>query len=444
MGKRAPSTERMNLLYSNDTQGNYPESWYSATTQHLNAFPSLKGSRKYDICIVGAGYTGLSAALHLSNLGYSVAVLDAHRVGFGASGRNGGQLGTGQRLNQDELIRQLGESNADKMWHLANDAVNTVKEIIRTYKIDCHISPGVATLGFNSKEVKELHQYAEYLQKRYNYKGLELLSHEACNALCHSKKYTGGILDMNAAHLHPLRFVFGLAQAAIKAGAHIFEQSEVLKLVPGNVNKAITKAGEIQSEFIVLGCNGYLGNLEPKVAAKVMPINNFIIATEPLVDRAKSILTKDIAVADTKFVVNYFRLSKDNRLLFGGGENYSYKFPKNITSTVLKPMLEIFPQLSDIKIDYAWGGTLGITRQRMPYFGRITEKILSVSGYSGHGIGTATHAGKLISMAINGQQDGFNTMASIPIKSFPGGARYKSPLLILAMSWYALRDKLGI
>ena len=155
MGKRAPSTERMNLLYSNDTQGNYPESWYSATTQHLNAFPSLKGSKKYDICIIGAGYTGLSAALHLSKLGYSVAVLDAHRVGFGASGRNGGQLGTGQRLNQDELIRQLGESNADKMWHLANDAVNTVKEIIRTYKIDCHISPGVATLGFNSKEVKE-------------------------------------------------------------------------------------------------------------------------------------------------------------------------------------------------------------------------------------------------------------------------------------------------
>ena len=175
-----------------------------------------------------------------------------------------------------------------------------------------------------------------------------------------------------------------------------------------------------------------------------MPINNFIIATEPLGERSEEVLTRDIAVADTKFVVNYFRLSKDKRLLFGGGENYSYKFPKNITSTVLKPMLEIFPQLSNIKIDYAWGGTLGITRQRMPYFCRVTDTILSVSGYSGHGLGTATHAGKLISMAINGQQDGFNTMASIPIKSFPGGARYKTPLLILAMSWYALRDKLGI
>ena len=434
----------MNLLYSNDTQGNYPQSWYSATAEPLNAFPNLKGSKKYDICIVGAGYTGLSSALHLSSLGYSVAVLDAHRVGFGASGRNGGQLGAGQRVNQDELVSKIGENNADKMWHLANDAVSTVKEIINTNNIDCHIKPGIATLGFNSKEVKELHNYAEYLEKRYSYKGLELLSHDDCNTLCCSEKYTGGILDMNAAHLHPLRFIFGLAKAAILAGTDIFEQSEVVKLIPGKVNRTITKVGEIQSDFVVLGCNGYLGNLEPKVAAKVMPINNFIIATEPLGKRTEEVLTKDIAVADTKFVVNYFRLSKDKRLLFGGGENYSYKFPKNITSTVLKPMLEIFPQLSNVKIDYAWGGTLGITRQRMPYFCRVTDTILSVSGYSGHGLGTATHAGKLISMAINGQQDGFNTMASIPIKSFPGGARYKTPLLILAMSWYALRDKLGI
>ena len=444
MRKRTPSIKRMNLLYSNDTQGNYPQSWYSATAEPLNAFPNLKGSKKYDICIVGAGYTGLSSALHLSSLGYSVAVLDAHRVGFGASGRNGGQLGAGQRVNQDELVSKIGENNADKMWHLANDAVSTVKEIIKVNKIDCHIKPGIATLGFNSKEVKDLHNYAEYLKKRYSYKGLELLSQEECNTLCCSEKYAGGILDMNAAHLHPLRFIFGLAKAAVLAGTDIFEQSEVIKLVPGKVNRTITKVGEIQSDFVVLGCNGYLGNLEPKVAAKVMPINNFIIATEPLGERTEEVLTRDIAVADTKFVVNYFRLSKDKRLLFGGGENYSYKFPKNITSTVLKPMLEIFPQLSNIKIDYAWGGTLGITRQRMPYFCRVTDTILSVSGYSGHGLGTATHAGKLISMAINGQQDGFNTMASIPIKSFPGGTRYKTPLLILAMSWYALRDKLGI
>ena len=230
MGKRTPSIKRMNLLYSNDTQGNYPQSWYSATAEPLNAFPNLKGSKKYDICIVGAGYTGLSSALHLSSLGYSVAVLDAHRVGFGASGRNGGQLGAGQRVNQDELVSKIGENNADKMWHLANDAVSTVKEIIKTNNIDCHIKPGIATLGFNSKEVKELHNYAEYLENRYNYTGLELLAQEDCNTLCCSEKYTGGILDMNAAHLHPLKFIFGLAKAAVLAGTDIFEQSEVCLL----------------------------------------------------------------------------------------------------------------------------------------------------------------------------------------------------------------------
>ena len=434
----------MNLLHSNDNLGKYPESWYAATAKHLDPFPILKGSKKYDVCIVGAGYTGLSTALHLSRLGYSVAVLEAHRVGFGASGRNGGQLGAGQRVSQDELVSYLGEKHAHNLWLLAKDAVNTVKEIIKTNKIDCHLKPGVATLGFNSKEVKGLHQYAEYLEKKYNYDGLEKLDHKVCSAICGSEKYKGGILDMNAAHLHPLRFVFGLAKAAIKAGADIFEKSEVTSLLPGKVNRTLTISGEVQSEFVVLGCNGYLGNLEQKVAAKVMPINNFIVATEPLGDRAKSVLAKDIAVADTKFVVNYFRLSDDQRLLFGGGENYSYKFPTNITSTVLKPMLEIFPHLSNVKIDYAWGGTLGITMNRMPYFCRVTDTILSVSGFSGHGLGTATHAGKLLSLAINGQQDGFNTMANIPIKSFPGGAKFKSPLLILAMSWYALRDRLGI
>ena len=269
----------MNLLHSNDTLGKYPDSWYAATAKHLDPFPILKGAKKYDVCIVGAGYTGLSTALHLSKLGYSVAVLEAHRVGFGASGRNGGQLGAGQRVSQDELVSYLGEKHAHNLWLLAKDAVNTVKEIIKTNKIDCHLKPGVATLGFNSKEVKGLHQYAEYLEKTYNYDGLEKLDHKVCSEICGSEKYKGGSLDMNAAHLHPLRFVFGLAKAAIQAGADIFEKSEVTSLLPGKVNRALTISGEIQSEFVVLGCNGYLGNLEQKVAAKVIPINNFIVAT---------------------------------------------------------------------------------------------------------------------------------------------------------------------
>ncbi len=204
-----------------------------------------------------------------------------------------------------------------------------------------------------------------------------------------------------------------------------------------------TENGVLRCQHVVIACNGYLGGLEPKVARRVMPINNFIIATEPLGSAAARVLSKDVAVADTKFVVNYFRLSHDGRLLFGGGENYSYRFPKNIAKTVRKPMTEIFPHLTDVKIDYAWGGTLGITVRRMPYLARLEPNILSASGYSGHGVGTATHAGKMMALAINGVAGGFETLSKVPAIQFPGGNRLRSPLLVLAMSWYAMRDRLG-
>ena len=205
-----------------------------------------------------------------------------------------------------------------------------------------------------------------------------------------------------------------------------------------------TDQGQLRCNHVIIACNGYLGGLEPKVARRVMPINNFIVATEPLGDAQSQVLTRDVAVADTKFVVNYFRKSHDGRLLFGGGENYSYHFPKNIAETVRKPMLEIFPHLSDVKIEYAWGGTLAITVRRMPYLSRLEHNILSASGYSGHGVGTATHAGKMMALAISGDASGFDTMSKVPTMRFPGGDRLRTPLLILAMSWYAMRDRLGL
>jgi gamma-glutamylputrescine oxidase len=195
---------------------------------------------------------------------------------------------------------------------------------------------------------------------------------------------------------------------------------------------------------VILACNGYLGGLNRRVAARVMPINNFIAATEPLGDRIKDVLPRDVAVADSRFVVNYFRLSDDGRLLFGGGESYGYHFPKDIAAKVRKPMSVIFPTLKDVKIDYAWGGTLGITMNRLPYLARTSANILSASGYSGHGVGTATHAGQLMARAIIGDTDGFDTLAALPNTPFPGGPAARTPLLALAMSWYALRDRLGL
>ena len=434
----------MNLLYSNDRKGEYPASWYAATAQPLEPFPALAGDVKADVCVVGAGYTGLSAALHLAEAGLNVVLLEAQRVGFGASGRNGGQLGTGQRMEQDGLEKLVGAQDARKLWDLSEDAKNLVKSLIAKHGIDCHLKPGIAHACFSGREVRDEHAYAEHLQKRYGYSEITPLDHEGLQAICPTPAYKGGSLDMGAAHLHPLAYALGLARAAQAAGVKIYENTEVLEIQEGSKATLRTSGGRVTADHVVLACNGYLGGLNRQVAARVMPINNFIAATEPLGDEAARVLAQDVAVADTKFVINYFRLSHDKRLLFGGGESYGYRFPSNIEATVRKPMLEIFPHLRDVKIDYAWGGTLAITMKRMPYLARLAPNILSASGYSGHGVGTATHAGQLMAQAIQGQAEGFDTLSRVPAPRFPGGPAMRAPLLALAMTWFALRDRIGI
>ena len=433
----------MNLLYSNDQRGAYPDSWYAATADQLEPFDALRGETRADVCIVGGGYTGLSAALHLAKAGQNVVLVDAQRVGFGASGRNGGQLGSGQRMDQDDLERLVGHPEATKLWALAEDAKALVRGLIDRHQIDCDYKPGVAHTAFNKGEVRNLHRYAEHLHGIYGYDQVEILDQDKCRELCPSTAYVGGTLDMGAGHLHPLKFALGLAHAAREAGVRIYEGTHVHHIDSGQPATVRTDRGRVVADHVLLACNGYLGGLSRKIAARVMPINNFIVATEPLGDDAKRVLTRDVAVADTKFVVNYFRLSADKRLLFGGGESYGYRFPADIARVVRKPMLHIFPHLKDARIDYAWGGTLAITMKRMPFLARIEPNILSASGYSGHGVGTATHAGQLMAMAIQGQTDGFDTIAKVPAPAFPGGPALRNPLLVLAMTWYALRDRLG-
>jgi gamma-glutamylputrescine oxidase len=433
----------MNLLHANDRRGEYPESWYAATAEPLPRLAPLRGGARADVCVVGAGYTGLSAALHLAEAGLDVVLLEAQRVGFGASGRNGGQLGSGQRMEQTALERLVGEGDARHLWHLAEEAKDLVKHLVARHTIDCHLKPGVAHACFNAREMAEEHAYAEHLATRYGYDQLETLEAEAMRALCPSPAYHGGTLDMGAGHLHPLAYALGLARAAQAAGVRIHEGSEVHDIRRGARVRVATDAGHVEADHLILACNGYLGGLDGRVAARVMPINNFIVATAPLGDEAARVLTRDVAVADTKFVVNYFRLSHDGRLLFGGGESYGYRFPRDIRATVRKPMLEIFPHLADVPLEYAWGGTLAITMKRMPYLARLASNMLSASGYSGHGVGTATLAGRLMAEAVRGQAAGFDAMARVPAPAFPGGAALRTPLLVLAMSWFALRDRLG-
>ncbi|MCP3969129.1 MAG: FAD-binding oxidoreductase [Rhodobacteraceae bacterium] len=431
----------MNLLYANDQPGEFPASWYAATATPPRPFPELKGETRADVCVVGAGYTGLSTALHLAQAGVDVALVEAHRVGFGASGRNGGQVGSGQRKDQGELERAYGIDDARKLWAVSEDAKALVKSLIAEHGIDAAWRIGIAHADWTAKGARESRDYAEKLRQDYGYTAAEPLDRDGISALVGSDVYHGGMMDWGAGHIHPLRFAFGLAQAAADAGVRIFELSEVHDLRGGVVRAG---QGRVAAEHVVMACNGYHGRLDPKVAARVMPINNFVVATEPLGDRTAEVLAKDIAVADSKFVINYWRLSEDRRLLFGGGESYGDRFPRDIAKTVRKPMLQVYPHLADVRIDYAWGGTLGITPSRMPDFARPAPGLWSASGYSGHGVALATYAGKLMSDAIRGDAAGFDLMARVRPAAFPGLGLMRAPLLALAMSWYALRDRLGV
>lgn len=434
----------MNLLHANDRAGQYPPSYYAATASPLAPSPQLKGAMRADVCVIGGGYTGLSAALHAAEAGLSVILLEAQRLGFGASGRNGGQLGSGQRQDQMALEKMVGLDDARLYWRLGEDAKTFTKSLIEKHAIDADLKPGVAWTGVSKADVHHLHDYAAHLTARYDYPHMEAPDAARFASLIPSPAYAGGVIDRDAAHLHPLKYALGLARAAQGAGVQIFERSEVRAIEEGTPTTVQTGAGHVTADHVILACNGYLGGLQPKVAARVMPINNFIVATEPLGDDAVRVLGEDIAVADSKFVVNYYRLSADKRLLFGGGENYGYRFPRDIAAKVRKPMTEIYPHLADVRIDYAWGGTLAITMKRLPVFARLAPNILSASGYSGHGLGTASHAGYLMALAVQGQAAGFDAMSRLPSTRFPGGRALRSPLLVAAMSWFSLRDRLGV
>jgi len=433
----------MDILTANDRQGTYPPSWYAATAKPLPEFPKAQGQIECDICVVGGGYTGLSAALHLSERGYDVTLLEAHRLGFGASGRNGGQVGTGQRLDQDELETLVGPARARALWDLSLNSVALVRELIQRHSIDCAFTPGIIHADHRARFVPHSHAYAEKLQRDYGYEQIRALDLKEIRTLVGSTDYHGGTLDMGAGHLHPLNYALGLARAAKASGVRLYENSRVTDITHGTPATVTTDTATIRARHVVVAGNGYLGNLIKPVTRRVMPINNFIAATEPLSEEvANDLIRENHAVADSRFVINYFRLSEDRRMLFGGGESYGYRFPRDIAALVRKPMLKVYPQLKDTQVDYAWGGTLGITMSRMPHFSRLSGNILSAGGFSGHGVAMATLAGQMLAEAIAGQAERFDLMSEVPTPAFPGGATLRWPLLVLAMTWFSLRDRL--
>lgn len=420
------------------------DSWYAATANLKLDLPPLEGATSTDVCVIGAGYTGLSAAIHLRQAGYNVTVLEANKVAWGASGRNGGHVGTGQRAGQEELEKLVGLDHARALWQLSLEAVDTVCKLIEEHSIDCELKRGNLHVASKAGDIASMPAEVEHLQKVYNYQQLRYVDATELKSMTSGQGFGGGLLDTGSRHLHPLNYALGLARVAIELGATIHEGSRVLSYSEGSQVTVRTDRGEVQAKFLVLACNGYLEKLEPRTAGRIMPINNYMLATEPLgEDLARRLIRDDTSMSDSRFVINYWKLSADNRLLFGGGESYSRRFPADIKGFVRKYALQIYPELADTRIDYGWGGTLAITLRRMPDFGRLSPTTFYAHGYSGHGVPIATLAGKLLAEVIGGTAERFDVMASVPAMEFPGGTLLRWPGLVAGMLFYSLRDRIG-
>jgi len=421
----------------------YPDSYYTASMNRRPDFPSLQGDLRADVCVIGGGYTGLSSAIHLAERGYRVVLLEAERIGWGASGRNGGQCSVGQRKGQDDLEEAYGKEEARRLWDLGVEAVATVRELIERFDIDCDLKRGCLQTALKHSDAAWYRHYAEHMQSNYGFEiryleGAELEYFSGTDVFC------GGLVEYASAHLHPLNYALGLADAARGLGVQIFENSRATAYDRARPTRVTTGQGSVSADYVVLGCNGYLGRLEPRVAGKIMPLNNFIIATEPLPpEQQRAINPEDLCAYDAKFVVNFWKLTGDGRMLFGGGENYTRRFPADIKSFVRKRMLPLYPQLAHARIDYGWGGTLAVTMNRMPCFGRLEPDVYYALGFSGHGVQMATLAGKLIAEAVAGTAERFDVMARIPSPTFPGGTLLRWPGLVVGMLYHALKDRIG-
>ena len=404
----------------------------------------LQGVQSCDVGVVGAGIAGLSAALHLAQRGYKVTVLEAERIGWGASGRSGAQAIFGVAAGQDKLAALVGSGDARRIWDLSVEALALLRELIATHGIDCDWRSGQMHVAIKPRQQRELADWTRELQEDYGYRSVRYLDRAAVRALVDSGRYIAGMHDSNSGHLHPLKYVRGLAAAAQRAGCTIHERSRVLRHErTEGILSVVTDSGQLRCRQIIYAGNAWLGATVPALARRIMPVGTYIVATEPLGEAtARALLPEDTAVTDINWVLDYFRRSSDHRLLFGGRVSYSGLDPFNTAQATRQRMLTVFPQLRDARIEHAWGGYVDITMNRAPDFGRIEPDIYYLQGFSGHGIALTGLAGKLVAEAIAGTTERFDVFARIPHQDFPGGALLRRPALVLAMLYYRLRDLL--
>ncbi len=420
-------------------------SFYRSSIQNLNSIDRLNTDIDIDVCVIGGGLTGISSALNLSKKGYSVVLCEARKIGWGASGRNGGQLGIGMRKDQYTVEKMLGLSHAKELWNLGIESVEEVKSLIKENKINCHLVNGVMSTACFEKDIDEYKFEIEHMSKNYQFDGYKFFNKNEIKHEIDSDIYLAGMLNSGSYHLNPLKLLISLANL-IKKNVRIFENTPVLKFYEKNNRvEVITKNGIIKANRVVVACNGYLDSLLGSKKNKFIPINNYIVATEPLGEKkAKEIIRNNYAVSDTRFIIDYYRFSEDWRLIFGGGETFTSRFVKDSKSFVTKRMLKVFPKLKNYKIDYSWGGTLAITINRLPHFGStMNNKVIYAFGYSGHGLALSVLAGKLISEKINGDSDRFNFFSDINHMSIPFGSLFRRPIYSSAIMYYKIRDYLN-
>ncbi len=421
----------------------YPASYYAATASMTKERPALQEAKQTDVCVIGAGYTGLSTALFLLEKGFSVTVLEAAKVGFGASGRNGGQIVNSYSRDLDSIERSVDSSAAKLIGQMAFEGGRIIRERVARYNIQCDLKDGGVFAALSQKQMHHL-EAQKALWERYGYHQLELLDEQGIKRVVASDRYIGGMLDKQGGHIHPLNLALGEAAAVESLGGAVYENSPAVRIERGEQPLIHTPTGNVRAKFVVVAGNAYLGDLIPELAAKSMPCGTQVIATEPLDDElARSLLPQDYCVEDCNYLLDYYRLSADKRLIYGGGVVYGARDPADIESIIHPKMLKTFPQLAKVKIDYAWTGNFLLTLSRLPQVGRLGNNIYYSQGCSGHGV-TYTHvAGKVIAEALSGQAERFDAFASLPHYPFPGGQRFQAPLSALGAFYYSLRDRLG-
>jgi gamma-glutamylputrescine oxidase len=420
-----------------------PAQSYYALCDSWTPRAALQGEVRADVAVLGGGIAGCAAALHLTKRGYKVALLEARAIGFGASGRSGGQTIFGLAVSQQKLVREVGREDARRLFDLSIEALDLTQSLIREHAIDCDYRPNHLHLAVKQRHVRELEQWTRELHDDYGYASARLVNRAELQDHVRSDRYLSGLLDPRSGHLQPLKYTQGLARGAETAGAVIYENSEVLRYDDGADVRVHTAQGTVRCAHLVLCGNAYIGAVAPALARRILGVGTYIIATEPLgEERARGLLPSNAAVADVNWILDYFRRSQDHRLLFGGRVSYSAVQPPRLAESIAKRMVRAFPSLADVKVANAWGGYLDITMSRAPDFGRLAPNVYYLQGFSGHGVALAGLAGKLVSEAVAGTAERFDVFARIPHRDFPGGPLLRRPSLMLAMLYYRLRDLL--